>query len=126
MHGLLLLHKDGKVKGIKKETAKITITTTDGKKAATCKVTVTELVKVRSVKLNKKKVSLKKGDTFNLKATINPKDSTNKDATWKSSNKKVVQDEKSSKIKALKKGTATITVTTKDGKKKATCKVTVK
>ena len=118
--------KEGKVKGIKKGTAAITVTTADGKKTASCKVTVTEVVKVKSVKLNKKGVSLKKGKTFKLKATINPEDATNKDVTWKSSNKKIVKVGKNGKIKALKKGTATITVTTKDGKKKTTCKVTVR
>ena len=46
--------------------------------------------------------------------------------TWKSSNKKVATVTKKGKVKGIKKGSAKITVTTKDGKKKATCTVTVK
>ncbi|MBQ9361437.1 MAG: Ig-like domain-containing protein, partial [Lachnospiraceae bacterium] len=50
---------------------------------------------------------------------------TTKNVTWKSSNKKVATVDKNGKVKGIKKGTATVTVTTKDGKKKAVCKVTV-
>ena len=113
--------KNGKVKGIKKGTATITAVTADGKKTATCKVTVKNPVKVKSVKLNRKTASVKKGKSIKLKATISPKNATTKNVTWKSSNKKV----KNGKVKGIKKGTATVTVTTKDGKKKAVCKVTV-
>ena len=45
--------------------------------------------------------------------------------TWKSSNKKVVTVDKNGVIKAVKKGTATITVKTSGGEK-AVCKITVK
>ena len=61
-----------------------------------------------------------------LKATVSPKNATNQKVTWKSSKSKIAKVDKNGKVTALKKGTATITVTTKDGKKKATCKVTVK
>ena len=117
--------KNGKVKGIKKGTATITAVTADGKKTATCKVTVKNPVKVKSVKLNRKTASVKKGKSIKLKATISPKNATTKNVTWKSSNKKVATVDKNGKVKGIKKGTATVTVTTKDGKKKAVCKVTV-
>ena len=115
--------KSGKVKGIKKGTVIITATTENGK-TATCKVTVTEPVK--SVKFAKKSYTLKKGKTIILKPTIAPKTASNKDVTWKSSNKKIVKIDKNGKVKGLRKGTVTITVTTKDGKKTAKCKVIVK
>ena len=117
--------KNGKVKGIKKGTATITAVTADGKKTATCRVTVKNPVKVKSVKLNRKTASVKKGKSIKLKATISPKNATTKNVTWKSSNKKVATVDKNGKVKGIKKGTATVTVTTKDGKKKAVCKVTV-
>lgn len=103
-----------------------TVTTEDGKKTAKCKITVKNPVNVKSVKLNKKTVSIKKGKTVKLKATLNPTNATNKKVTWKSSNKKVATVTSSGVVKGVKKGTATITVTTADGKKKASCKVTVK
>ncbi len=76
--------------------------------------------------MQKKYNSLKKGKTLTLKANIEPKNATNREVTWKSSDKKVATIDKNGKVKALKKGSVTITVTTKDGKKKARCKLTVK
>lgn len=111
---------NGVVKGIKKGTATITATTTSGKKAS-CKITV-KAVSTKSVKLNKEKISIVKGQKAKLKAIINPKKSTDK-VTWKSSNKKVATV-KNGVIKGLKSGKAVITV--KVGKKKATCTVVVK
>lgn len=75
-------------------------------------------------KLNKKKLTLKKGKTYKLKLTCSPK-SLGKKLTWKSSKKKVATVSKTGRIKALKKGKTTITVKNKTGKK-ATCQVTVK
>ena len=114
--------KNGKVTALKKGTAKITVKTTSGKKA-TCKITVKE-IKSKKITLKKKTLTLKKGKTYTLKATMKPKNSTDT-VKWKSSNKKVVSVTQKGKIKVLKKGKATITVTT-SSKKKATCKVTVK
>ncbi|WP_155829322.1 glycosyl hydrolase 53 family protein [Butyrivibrio sp. AD3002] len=83
-------------------------------------------VKVTKVKLNKKKKTLKVGNKYQLKATVKPTDATNKNVTWKSSNKKVARVSRSGKVTAVSKGKATITVVTKDGKFKAKCKITVK
>ncbi|MBR1630177.1 MAG: Ig-like domain-containing protein [Lachnospiraceae bacterium] len=117
----------GVVKGVKAGTTTITVTTKDGKKTASCKVKVTNpVVKVKSVKLNKKSASVKKGKTLTLKATISPSNATNKSVTWKTSNKKIAAVTSKGVVKGVKKGTATITATTKDGKKTAKCKVTVK
>lgn len=113
--------KDGIVKGIKKGTATITATTTSGK-TATCKVTV-KTVATKSIKLNKSKVTIKKGKTATLKTSIKPKTSTDS-LVWKTSNKKVVTVTSKGVIKGIKAGKATITV--KAGKKTAKCVVTVK
>ncbi len=111
----------GVVKGIAKGTATITATTTSGKKA-TCKVTVN--VPATSVKLSKTSVSVVKGKTYTLKATLGPVGS-NDTVKWTSSNTKVATVSASGVVKGIAKGVATITVTTGSGKK-ATCKVTVK
>ena len=71
-----------------------------------------------SVKLNKTKIVLVVGQTYNLKVS-----GTKKTPQWSSSNKKIVSVTKKGVIKGLKKGTATITA--KIGKKKYKCKVTV-
>lgn len=85
-----------------------------------------EEVKVTGVKLNKKHLNLKKGESYTLKAKISPKDATNQEVTWSSSNPKVASVDEDGKIKALSSGESEITVTTKDGGFKATCKVRVK
>ncbi len=85
------------------------------------KVTVT--VPVTSIKLNKSSVTLKKGETSQLTATVSPDNATNKAVTYSSSNTKVAKVSSSGKITAVGGGTATITAKA-DGKT-ATCKVTV-
>ena len=118
--------KNGKVTARKKGKTTITVTTKNGKKA-TCKVTVVAKTTVKKqptkVTLNKKKLSLEVGSSATLKATVSPKGAEKK-LSWKSSNTKVATVKKG-KVTAKKAGKATITVTTKNGKK-ATCKVTVK
>lgn len=85
-------------------------------------------VKVSKLTLNRTSVSLtKKGQTYQLKATASPSNATTKSVTWKSSNTKVVTVNSAGRLTAVGNGSATITVTAKDGsKKKVTCKVTVK
>ena len=65
------------------------------------------------------------GDETNLVATIKPTNATNKDVVWTSSNTKVATISEKGIIEALKVGETTITVETKDGEYKATCKITV-
>ena len=114
----------GVVTGKKAGTATITVTTKDGSKKATCKVTVK--VPVTGVKLNKTSQTVAVGKTAALKATISPSNASNKGVTWKSSNTAVATVSSKGVVTGKKAGTATITVTTKDGSKKATCKVTVR
>ena len=118
---------NGKVTGVKAGEATITVTTDDGGKTATCKVTVSNKeVKVTGVKLNKTATSLLVGGNETLVATILPENATNQKVTWKSSNAAVATVDAAGKVTAVKAGEATITVTTEDGGKTATCKVTVK
>lgn len=70
-------------------------------------------------KINKKKVTLKVGQTLQLKVT-----GTKGKVKWTSSKKSVATVSSKGRVKAKKKGSATITA--KIGKKKYTCKVTVK
>lgn len=80
-------------------------------------------VTVTGITLNKTSVSLNKGKTVALIATVAPANATNKAVTWTTSNKKVATVSNGT-VKAVAKGKATITA--KAGDKTATCTVTVK
>ena len=120
---------NGNVKGLKEGSATITVTTKDGSKTATCKVTVSKPVStiaVTGVSLNKTSLSLTVGESQSLSATVSPSNASDKSVSWKSSNTSVATVDGSGNVKAVKAGTAKVTVTTKDGSKTATCNVTVK
>lgn len=85
--------------------------------------TVTITKAVTGISLNKSSLTLKKGETSTLTATVTPSDATNKTVTYTSSNTKVATVNSSGKVTAVGGGTATITA--KAGGKTATCKVTV-
>lgn len=116
--------KKGVVKGKKNGKCTITIKTSNGVKIKV-KVTVKTPVKVKSVKLNTKKMVLTVGQTGQLTAKIKPAKAYNKAVTYKSSKKSVATVDANGVVYAHKKGKCTITVTTKDGKKKAKCKIVV-
>lgn len=79
---------------------------------------------VSGVYLNYEALTMYKGKSATLTATVMPEDARNKTVTWTSSNKSVatVAD---GKISAIKEGTSVITVTTKEGNFTATCALTV-
>jgi len=86
----------------------------------------TKEVKVTSVKVSESEITLKKGETYTIKATISPKDASNKKVTYSSSDRNIVKVSSKGVITALKNGTATITVKAADGSgKKAVINVTV-
>ena len=117
---------NGKVTGVKAGEATITVTTEDGGKTATCKVTVSATsVAVTGVTLNKTELTLETGGSETLTATVAPSDAANKNVTWKSSNTAVATVDDNGKVTGVAAGEATITVTTEDGGKTATCKVSV-
>ncbi len=87
-----------------------------------------KVVEVESIKLDKTTHTLESKGVVTLKATLTPKDATDKTVTWKSSDEKVATVDKNGKVTAKEltaDGTTTITATTKNGKT-AECKVTVK
>ncbi len=120
--------KKGKVKGLKKGTAKITVTAKDGsKKKATLTVKVVNPVKVTKVTVSPAATTLDVGKTVALKAACAPKNATNKEVSWKSSDTGVATVTAQGVVKGVKAGTAKVTATAKDGSKKsAACTVTVR
>ena len=80
---------------------------------------------VTGVTLNYEELTLIPGDTITLIAIVQPDDTDDKTVTWKSSNTEVVTVDDKGWVTAITNGEATITATTQDGSKKATCVVTV-
>lgn len=73
------------------------------------------------LRLNLHELSLKPEETY----TLNVENTTQQSLKWTSSNKEIVTVDENGTLKALKSGSATITVLTKDEKYKDTCNVTV-
>jgi uncharacterized protein YjdB len=113
---------NGKVTGVAAGKTTVTATTANGK-SASCEVTV-QAVAVTGVSLDKTAATVKIGSTVTLKATVTPADATNKKLTWTTSDASVASVN-NGVVAGIKKGTATITVTTEDGEFKAECTVTV-
>lgn len=117
---------NGNVTAVAQGSATITATTEDGKKTATCSVTVTaSTVAVTGVTLDKSSATVNVNGTTQLTATVAPSNASNKNVTWKSSNTNIATVDSNGKVTGKAVGEATITVTTADGGKTATCKVTV-
>ena len=87
-------------------------------------------VAVKKVKLNKKKATLRYGKKLKLKATVTPKNATNKKVKWSVSKKKYATVTKKGVVKAKKPGighSVKVYAKAKDGSgKKAVCKVKIK
>ena len=82
-------------------------------------------VPVQSVSLNTNSITISVGDEYTLKATVSPSNASNKNVTWKSGDSNIAEVDKNGKVTARSIGATVITVTTEDGKKTATCNVTV-
>jgi uncharacterized protein YjdB len=105
--------------------ATITVTTAVGGFTDTCDVTVVDTaIHPDSVSLNKPSTTIAAGSSETLTATVLPSNATNKNVTWKSSNTSVAIVA-NGVVTAVSAGSATITASTADGGKTATCAVTV-
>ena len=80
---------------------------------------------VESVTLDKTICDLTPNESVQLIATVNPSYATNKSVTWSSSDNNVATVDANGLVTALSAGSTTITVTTADGGKIATCTVNV-
>ena len=115
----------GKITGIEPGKCVITCKTRDTGKTAKCKVTV-KPTKVKKLAINKTQISVAIDGSYKLSAVITPAYATNQNVKWTSSNKKIAKVNKNGKVTGVSVGTATITCTTVDGNKIATCTVKVK
>lgn len=122
----------GEVTAVGPGTATITATANDGSgKAASCRITVNEpytppaIVHVTGISLDRETATIQKGSILQLSATVTPSNADDKTVRWESSNTDVATVDDNGKVTAIAPGTATITVTTTDQRKTATCSVTV-
>ena len=113
----------GEVKALKSGTTTITVQSIDGSYTASCQVTV--FVTVTGIKLDKQELSVTEGKTLKLTPTILPEDATNKKIIWSASDNTVASVSPKGEITTYKPGIVTITATTTDQYKTATCKISV-
>ena len=118
--------ENGLVTAVSVGEANITATAVDGSGVtATCKVTVTPKL-VTSVILDESELTIEKGFTAQLNATVAPDDADNLGLTWTSDNEEVATVDENGLVTAVGEGTATITATANDGSGvSASCVVTV-
>lgn len=116
----------GLITAVDKGETTITVTALDGKKTATCKVTVVDkIIHVTGVSLDQAEATIAAGDGIKLAAIIEPATATDQTVAWSSSDNKIAAMDNSGNVTAIAKGNATITATTNDSKKTASCKITV-
>ena len=99
-----------------------TITARAGGRSATCAVTV-EAIAVESVTLDKTELTLKRGETETLTATVLPEDAQDKTVAWSSSDERIATVSDAGLVTAVAAGPTTITA--RAGGKSATCAVVV-
>jgi putative aldouronate transport system substrate-binding protein len=83
-------------------------------------------VAVKSIKLDKGRISLKVGETYKLKVSYTPANTNQKQLAFSTDNKKIATVDKDGKITAVQAGNTLITVTSNSNKKVlTTCSVVV-
>ena len=114
----------GNIVGVNEGSATITLKSSNGV-TADIKVTVKQReIEVSSVKVDKKSITVTEGESKTITATVNPTNASNKTLTWSSSDNHIATVD-NGKVTGVKEGTATIKVTSNNGKYKEV-KVTVK
>ena len=121
--GVAAVDEEGNVTAKNKGQATILVTTQDGGKTANCQVIV--IVPVTGVTISADNISVEAGQSQQLSASVQPSNASDKGVTWSTSDSSVATVDGSGKVTGVKEGSATITVTTKDGGKTASCQVTV-
>lgn len=83
-------------------------------------------IQVTDISLSNTDLVVYVGKTAQLTATVNPTNATNQGIAWSSSDETVATVDENGLVAGVKVGTATITATSSDGGKTATCDITVK
>lgn len=123
---LVSVSPDGLVKAVGPGKATVIVITEDGGFTATCSVTVhTPDLPVSEITLDKERLTMKVGEEVQLKASVSPRDASNKNISWATDNPRAVTVDGNGLLTAVGPGHATIIVISEDGGKTATCMVEV-
>jgi uncharacterized protein YjdB len=117
---------DGTVTGFSAGNAAITATAMDCGKTAVCNITVTtKMVAAEVVTLNHTNASIRTGGVLQLTPIINPRNATDQNVKWASSDENVVTVSSAGQVYGVSPGKAIVSVTTDDGGYSTVCRVTV-
>lgn len=126
--------RDGLITAVEVGSANVHATTADGRKRASCAVTVeSEYIPVESVmimdedginSLNGGVLGMVEGDTYVAIAAVRPGDATNQNVSWMTSDP-LVATVKNGTIKAVSAGSCTLTITSDAGGRTASCTISV-
>lgn len=122
---IAIVDNEGNVTATGMGVATITVNSkSNSEKVANCLVFVTE--EVQKITLDKDNIIIGVNENNLLTATIEPKNATDKELEWKSSDENIVAVDNTGKVTAIGIGTATITASLKSNNEKmATCKIIV-
>ena len=112
---IAMVDEEGNVQGLAVGTATISFTSDDPNEKVKAQTTIHVNQAVTKISLSDSSVSIDKGKSVTLKATVLPKDASSKKMVWSSSNEKVATVNSSGTITAKEKGKTTIRCAASDG-----------
>ncbi len=121
------VNKGGVVSSISAGEAIISVTTDDGEMIGRSVVTVSkDVIPLTGIKIDQTTLSLEEGgDAATLLAIFTPKNTTERDVTWSSSDETLAVVDEVGVVTPLNDGEVVITVTAKDKSKSGNCIVTI-
>ncbi|CAN7235186.1 Ig-like domain-containing protein [Paenibacillus sp. LjRoot153] len=121
---IAVVNESGVVTALKPGTATITVTTEDEGRMASAVVTV-KGISIGGISLNHLKITLAVDRTYLLSAAILPKNASNLNVSWSSSDPSVATVDASGRVTGVRSGIATIIARSEDGGLTASSEVTV-
>ena len=90
-----------------------------------CQMHVIVFLRATGIKLNESSINVFHGETYDLIATVEPENASNKNVIWESSNPEIATVDNTGHVVPLLTGTATITATSESEGFKASCVISV-
>ena len=123
--GNVSVNTQGFVTGLNEGTSQVKVTDKSNAENFIIFTVIVKDVAVAGVSLSAETLTLVVGDRHTLVASVEPENATNKNVVWSSSNENIVSVSVAGILRARAVGTATITVTTVEGRFIKRCIVTV-